>query len=134
MFTETTYQNRTRELLAEHRVERSGGATVELRVDTNVMLANWEPGDMTRYTAVAMVVPPTTQEDHPLPHILVYGHMQGVPFGIQGHAGGFLSIGYFLEKNPHLLKCGVNRYTAGKLCQLVAALMGSRTNPDEVDE
>lgn len=133
MFTQS-YQDRVRDLLHEHRVERSGDAVVHLSVDTNVMLADWEPGDMTRYTAVVMVVPPTTREDHLFPRLHVYGHMQGVPFGIQGHAGGFLSIGYFLEKNPHLLKCGVNRYTAGKLCQLVAALMGSQSDPDEVDE
>lgn len=125
MFTDH-YRQVVHELLGQHRVERHSPAIVKLEYDPGALSVEWEPGDMTRYTAVVVRLPMKNDA------LQVSGTMQGLPFVMQGEAGGFMSTGYFLEKNAHL-RDKLNRYTVGKLTQMVAALMLKEAHGDQVD-
>ena len=126
MFT-SQYWKEVDALLSEHKVERHGPAALRLEGTNDVLYAVWEPGDMTRYTAMVAKTPMDNR------FLQVSGVMLNLPFVMQGQEGGFLSTGYFLEKNPHLVG-KLNQYTVGKLCQLVGALMCKEAPGDPVDD
>lgn len=90
----------------------------------NVLVLTWEPGDMTQYVAYAVQVP-----NAPEGHLLVCGIFGKTPFLIRQTTGGFLNLGYFLEKCPTLLE--QNLYSRRKLCQMVAALLDKSTDAND---
>ena len=106
--------------------ERKSGKNLhETEWNERTLKIFWEPGDMTRYTAYAMVVP-DGREDFA---VLVAGTMTNTPFVVYGTPEGFLGLGYFLEKNANLGKH--NLYTKRKLCQLVAAILRRDTDAND---
>lgn len=97
----------------------------EAEWDAHTLKIFWEPGDMTRYTAYAMVVPGNGEAGA----VVVCGTMTKTPFVMQATPEGFLGLGYFLEKNANLGEH--NLYTKRKLCQLVAAILRRDTDAND---
>lgn len=125
MFTQQ-YVDQVHHLLQNSLDERGTDKNLhEIEWNANAMKIVWEPGDMTRYTAYALVVP-DGREDFA---VVVTGTITNVPFMMFGTPEGFVSLSYFLEKNNGLPKH--NLYTHRKLCQLVSAAMLAETDAND---
>lgn len=121
------YLERVRKRLLDSLNERDPDVQgrVEFEVHDSALMVSWEPGDMTRYRALLVVL----RSPNGTEHAVVSGTLLGKAFYFECVWGGFLSLGYFLEKCPAIRD--LNLYTQRKLCQLVAACVRMDTDANQ---
>jgi hypothetical protein len=98
--------------------------TNKVCIKENVVVVEWQPGDGTRYKAIACIAPDDNS-------VYVLGRTLGESYVFEAPASGFLHTSYFLSKCP---LSNQTHYTKMKICQLVASMLQVDTDADDPEQ
>lgn len=123
-FTDAYCRGVVARLNSAHNEREGSKGRAQLLHTADAMLVVWEPGDMTRYEMIAVMVP-----EAGCPDVVCCGTTTFYgPWYFRQSTGGFLHTSYFKSKNPRF---DPGEYTIRKIVQMVAAVMDMTTDAND---